>query len=112
VYTNTVFEYLVSTAGKAAAEGAFDGIDVVVVDPPRKGLEAELVDLLAAEQGVASTAHTLLYLSCGFQSFRRDVKALTAGGAWRVAHLQAFSFFPGTNHLESLAVLQRTTAHT
>lgn len=36
VYTNTVFEYLVSTAGKAAAEGAFDGIDVVVVDPPRK----------------------------------------------------------------------------
>lgn len=77
-----------------------------------QGLEAELVDLLAAEQGVASTAHTLLYLSCGFQSFRRDVKALTAGGAWRVAHLQAFSFFPGTNHLESLAVLQRTTAHT
>lgn len=77
-----------------------------------QGLEAELVNLLAAEQGGASTAHTLLYLSCGFESFRRDVKALTAEGTWRVAHLQAFSFFPGTNHLESLAVLRRMDADT
>ncbi len=32
----TVFEYIVSTAAAAAADGAFAGIDVVTVDPPRK----------------------------------------------------------------------------
>ena len=32
----TVFEYIVSTAAAAAAHGAFVGIDVVTVDPPRK----------------------------------------------------------------------------
>ena len=67
-----------------------------------------MVEMLGAGPSAGCEAHTLLYLSCGFDSFRRDVRLLVGGGAWRVAHLQAFSFFPGTNHLESLAVLRRT----
>lgn len=67
-----------------------------------------MVEVLGAGPGAGCEAHTMLYLSCGFDSFRRDVRSLVGGGAWRVVHLQAFSFFPGTNHLESLAVLRRT----
>jgi hypothetical protein len=104
------FFYTVSTAAAAVAAGAFRGADVICVDPPRKGLEADLLLALATEGAMAAagcSAHTLVYLSCGFASFQRDVEALLAGGAWRLETLRGFEFFPGTNSIESLAVLRR-----
>jgi hypothetical protein len=104
------FEYTVSTAAAAVAAGAFQGADVITVDPPRKGLEADLLLALATGDAMAAagcTAHTLVYLSCGFASFQRDVAALLAGGAWRLEALRGFEFFPGTNSIESLAVFRR-----
>lgn len=104
------FVYTVSTAAAAVAAGAFHDADVICVDPPRKGLEADLLLALATEDAMAAagcSAHTLVYLSCGFASFQRDVEALLAGGAWRLETLRGFEFFPGTNSIESLAVLRR-----
>lgn len=104
------FEYIVSTAAAAAAAGAFEGADVIIVDPPRKGLEPELLAALATEDATAAAgcaAHTLVYLSCGFASFQRDVEALVSGGAWRLEALHGFEFFPGTDSIESLAVFCR-----
>jgi len=80
------------------------------VDPPRKGLEVDLLEVLASGVAAAEcgcTAHTLVYLSCGFASFQRDVEALMAGGRWRLVTLRAFGFFPGTDSLESLAIFRR-----
>jgi hypothetical protein len=104
------FVYTVSTAAAAVAAGAFHGADVICVDPPRKGLEANLLLALATEGAMTAagcSAHTLVYLSCGFVSFQRDVEALLAGGAWRLETLRGFEFFPGTNSIESLAVFRR-----
>ena len=104
------FVYKVSTAAAAVAAGAFHGADVICVDPPRKGLEADLLLALATEDAMAAagcSAHTLVYLSCGFASFQRDVEALLAGGAWKLETLRGFEFFPGTNSIESLAVFRR-----
>jgi hypothetical protein len=104
------FVYTVSTAAAAVAAGALHGADVICVDPPRKGLEADLLLALATEDAMAAagcSAHTLVYLSCGFVSFQRDVEALLAGGAWKLETLSGFEFFPGTNSIESLAVFRR-----
>lgn len=76
--------------------------DLVIVDPPRKGLEGGLREALCRAEGV----ETLMYLSCGFPALERDLEALHAGG-WRVAEASGFLFFPGTDHLETLVVMER-----
>ena len=48
----------------------------------------------------------LVNLSCGYQALERDAAALVVGG-WRVASAEAFTFFPGTDSLETLAVFER-----
>lgn len=98
--------------------------DVLVVDPPRKGLDAAVLAALtqrpsvhhAGEAGTAvqqrqqqqqlSRPRRLLYVSCGFRALMRDADALLAAG-WRLAAARAFVFFPGTDSLETLAVFER-----
>jgi tRNA/tmRNA/rRNA uracil-C5-methylase (TrmA/RlmC/RlmD family) len=105
--------------GKAAA--AADLPDVLVVDPPRKGLDAALMHMLtqqsdknssssssSSSRGGSSLASVkrLVYLSCGFDALRADADVLLAAG-WRVASAQGFLFFPGTDTIETLAVFER-----
>ena len=95
------------SAGHLALLGA---ADFVIVDPPRKGLEAALTEALCqlgGETGRQSPAR-LAYLSCGLDSFLRDVDALLKSGRWRLAQLQPYAFFPFTEHVETLALLERT----
>ena len=88
-------------------------VPVVQCDPPRKGLERELLDVLVSEPSgpLLCEAHTLIYLSCGFHSFENDLQILTAHGRWECIHLQFLQFFPGSNHLEGLAVLRKARDH-
>jgi 23S rRNA (uracil1939-C5)-methyltransferase len=72
----------------------------VVVDPPRKGLETAVRQVLI-EQPVPR----LLYLSCDPATLARDLKALSGEGPYRLESLQPFDFFPNTSHVETLAVL-------
>ena len=76
-----------------ASRGGLKGRDVVIVDPPRKGLDDDVIDALLAfypetnqsryqKRGVAGTEHgrvnnsRLIYVSCGFKAFKRDVARL------------------------------------
>jgi tRNA/tmRNA/rRNA uracil-C5-methylase (TrmA/RlmC/RlmD family) len=79
-----------------------DGADVVIVDPPRKGLDPELLDALCA-----APPPRLVYVSCGVESFRRDAERLVARGGLRLAVLEAFACFPYTEHAETLALFGR-----
>jgi 23S rRNA (uracil1939-C5)-methyltransferase len=74
--------------------------DVVIVDPPRKGLAREVVEALAA-----GPAKNIFYLSCNPTTLARDLAALRE--SYEIAHVQGFDFFPQTPHIEALAVLQR-----
>lgn len=76
--------------------------DVVIVDPPRKGLSRAFIDALIAAENVKQ----LIYVSCGFDSFKRDVTILQTAG-WRLEKCEGYLFFPGTNHVELLASLVR-----
>lgn len=86
---------LPGNAGSFAARAA--DADVVVVDPPRKGLEPELIDALCERR---PGPHTLLYLSCDFSSLMRDHARLAA--RFRAARVIGYALFPYTNHLETL----------
>jgi tRNA/tmRNA/rRNA uracil-C5-methylase (TrmA/RlmC/RlmD family) len=85
-------------AMQAAAEGA----DLVIVDPPRKGLDPELAECLAQRP-----PQRLLYVSCALDSLREDIARLTSRGALRLAGLSAFDMFPYTAHMETLARFER-----
>lgn len=79
--------------------------DVVVVDPPRKGLDPGLMNALNSDK--SKTVQKIIYLSCGYDALERDVLQLLEEGDWEVAHAEAFNFFPGTDSIETLVVLQR-----
>ncbi|HEY6725334.1 MAG TPA: hypothetical protein VI197_14965 [Polyangiaceae bacterium] len=97
-------------AGTSAAHVNLLGdADFVIVDPPRKGLELPLTEALCSLGAGSPRAHSarLAYLSCGLDSFLRDVDALLNSGQWRLSRLEPFAFFPFTEHVETLALLER-----
>lgn len=75
--------------------------DAVILDPPRAGLSAPLIDTL-----VAAAPPTLLYVSCEPSTLARDLRRFTGAG-WRLASVQLVDLFPQTFHIESVAVLRR-----
>ena len=77
--------------------------DVVVADPPRKGLGRAVVDALAAH-GPAQ----VVYVACDPASLARDV-AFFAGHGYTLGPLRAFDAFPMTHHMECVALLTRPT---
>lgn len=72
--------------------------DVIVADPPRKGLGRELVEALCA-RGPTRVVH----VACDPASLARDV-ALFAGRGYRLEKLRAFDAFPMTHHFECVAL--------
>ncbi len=90
-------------AGPAgAAASAALGAQVVIVDPPRKGLDAELTEHLSQQP-----PERLLYISCGLESFLADTAKLISRGKLRLAGLAAFNLMPFTDHVETVARFER-----
>lgn len=73
----------------------------VVVNPPRKGLDASVVRTL-----VQTGPNRIAYLSCSPQTLIRDLGRFLGGG-YAVNHVELFDMFPQTEQVETLAVLQR-----
>lgn len=124
------------------------GSDVIVVDPPRKGLDPSLLIALQsvsfmkikhnlsdssekrakiekrpwilreretsvqsngqmAQDESPSLPQTLIYISCGWDSFKEDCRSLLSSKAWHLEKAHGFNFFPGTQSIEVLAVFKR-----
>lgn len=71
---------------------------VVVLDPPRRGVDARMIDALARDP-----VPIVLYLSCNPTTLARDLKPLLE--VYELASLKAYDFFPHTPHIECLAIL-------
>jgi 23S rRNA (uracil1939-C5)-methyltransferase len=85
-----------------AMQEAAAGAEVVIVDPPRKGLDP----LLA--QGLAERPpERLLYVSCALDSLQEDIMRLTSEGSLRLVGLTVFDMFPYTAHVETVARFER-----
>jgi 23S rRNA (uracil1939-C5)-methyltransferase len=78
------------------------GAQVVIADPPRKGLDPELTQTLSQQP-----PERFLYVSCGLESLRHDTAQLTSGGKLRLTGLTAFNLFPFTEHVETVARFER-----
>jgi tRNA/tmRNA/rRNA uracil-C5-methylase (TrmA/RlmC/RlmD family) len=76
--------------------------DVVVADPPRKGLGRELAGRIGA-----LGARRIVHVACDPAALARDVAAL-AGAGYTLADLRVFDAFPMTHHMECVATLVRT----
>ncbi|KEF33358.1 MULTISPECIES: class I SAM-dependent RNA methyltransferase [Deinococcus] len=77
------------------------GVDVIVVDPPRAGLDPE-----AREHIHASTADRLVYVSCDPATWARDVGDFVRRG-WQLGEVTPHDFYPQTSHVEVVSVLER-----
>ncbi|NMI01882.1 class I SAM-dependent RNA methyltransferase [Pseudonocardia acidicola] len=75
--------------------------DVVVADPPRKGLGRAMVDALCGR-----APDRVVHVACDPAALARDV-ALFADRGYRLAQLRAFDAFPMTHHMECVALLTR-----
>jgi 23S rRNA (uracil1939-C5)-methyltransferase len=75
--------------------------DVVVVDPPRAGLEDGV-----AEQLIALAPEKIVYVSCDPSTLARDLAKLSAQ-AYTLQELHILDMFPQTYHIESVALLER-----
>ena len=85
------------------------GAEILVVDPPRKGLDRPVLDFLCKEQDAAVGPKLLTYISCGFDAFQRDADALLDSGKWRIYHAEGHLLFPGSDAIETLAFFARTS---
>ena len=96
-------EFLCGLAEEILPRLVKDGMrpDAIVIDPPRKGCEPEVLSAIA-QSGVKR----LVYVSCNPATLARDAKILAAYG-FQIAHVQPVDMFPHTHHVESVALITR-----
>ena len=75
--------------------------DVIVVDPPRKGCEPELLDTMLAMRPAR-----IVYVSCNPATLARDLRVLADGG-YRAVEAQPVDMFPWTVHVECVVGMFR-----
>jgi len=94
---------------RVAAETTYDFLrrfaqaepDLVVMDPPRAGVDAGSLKLLAALH-----PRKIHYLSCSPPTLARDLNFLRSHG-YQLQSIELFDLFPQTYHIEALAKLAR-----
>ena len=78
-----------------------ESVDIAIVDPPRKGLDPELIEALCA-----GAVPQLVYVSCGWRSFETESALLSEAGLL-LRSLEAYAMFPYTEHVEIVAHFAR-----
>jgi 23S rRNA (uracil1939-C5)-methyltransferase len=80
---------------------SLSSIDMIVLNPPRKGVQAASMTTLR-DIGVAK----MIYVSCEPKSLARDLDLLAQQG-YRITHLQPFDMFPQTEEVETVVKLEK-----
>ncbi len=88
--------------GDAVREFPEEGGDVLVVDPPRAGLDEAAIGLIAG-----SGARAVAYVSCDPATLARDLKRLRDEGTYRIQNITPVDLFPQTFHCETVVHLVR-----
>ena len=100
----TNVSFTCANESQAAQQLAEQGLspDVIVVDPPRKGLDAQCIDAL-----LKMAPKRIVYIACDVASVARDAALLRDGGGYSLTHARAFDMFPKTANVETVCVLRR-----
>lgn len=79
---------------------SFDGeLDVVIMDPPRKGSDEVFLDTL-----INKKVKNVIYVSCDPETLARDINYLS--NYYKVTYVQPVDMFPMTCHVETVACLR------
>ncbi len=95
--------FLCADAKQAASELAAQNLcpDVIVVDPPRKGCDLEVLQAIAQ-----MSPQKLIYISCNSASLARDCKELEKLG-YHTLKAAPVDLFPRTTHVETVVLLSK-----
>ena len=74
--------------------------DIVVVDPPRKGISRELIDTF-----IELGTEKIIYVSCNPATLNRDLLLLKEH--YDISPVQPVDMFPYTTHVETVVLLSR-----
>ena len=91
-----------AVGGDAGREFPEDEADVIVVDPPRAGLDAEVVRLLSEQP-----ARAIAYVSCDPATLARDLARFRELGVFDPVRVTPVDLFPQTFHVETVTKLVR-----
>ena len=99
-------EFFCADAAQAAKKFAEEGTkpDVIVVDPPRKGLDQQVIDAM-----VQMAPARIVYVSCDPATLARDLKRLEEQG-YQTMEAEALDMFPRCHHVETVVLLSREKA--
>ncbi len=75
--------------------------DVIVLDPPRKGMETEALEAIAG-----AAPKRIVYVSCDSATLARDIKYLYEHG-YRLTRARCVDLFPHTTHVETVTLLSK-----
>ena len=78
----------------------FKDIDIVIVDPPRSGLDKKTINYLKE-----INPQKIIYVSCDPITQARDISILKDN--YQLVDIELYNMFPRTYHCESIAVLER-----
>ena len=95
--------YVAYSAENAMAKWSKDGIkpDVIIVDPPRKGLTESFI-----KASVAMQPEKITYVSCNPATMARDIKLYQELG-YELKQVQPVDLFPQTHHVECVVLMSR-----
>ena len=88
-------------SAKGADRGIGDMVDVVSLDPPRKGCDEACLSAV-----LELSPKRIVYVSCDPGSLARDMKYLREGG-YELEKWVGIDNFPRTGHVETIALLQK-----
>lgn len=77
-----------------------DPFDVVIIDPPRSGLEEKGQNMM-----LKFMPNNIISMSCNPVTLIKDIRALSKN--YRIKSIQIFDMFPQTKHLETLIFLEK-----
>lgn len=76
--------------------------DVIVVDPPRKGCDPALLDVM-----LQMDPERIVYVSCDSATLARDLKILTGENRYQIKTIQPVDMFPQSVHVETVCLLSK-----
>lgn len=85
-----------------ASRSSIADCDAVLLDPPRKGVDRELIEHLAV-----NPPERLVYVSCGLPALVRETAILLDAGRLALTRLEAWALFPHSDHVETVAWFER-----
>lgn len=99
--SNTLFVCADAEKGISECKKSFGNPNVIIVDPPRKGLTPELIDDITK-----ASPDRVVYISCNPATLARDAALFRTKG-YQTIKAAPIDLFPRTGHVETVTLMSR-----